>query len=137
MKSDFVTTEKFSIFPELELSDIPGGGGLALLIRHDYYSSDSDFGRHLLNCFLKQILSSDKQICSVFFIDSGVCLLSEDNASHELVLDILSRSREIFICIDSMKEYEIDSFSYPEAVELSAESLFAQLLISEKIITID
>ena len=79
-----------------------------VLIKHDYYSTDSDFGRHLLKTFLSRLGYSYYNSIVVYLIDKGTKLLDKTNPLYDNFLS-LSRKTEIIIADqDSIDVYGVN-----------------------------
>jgi len=64
---------------------------LRVLVKHDYYSSDNEHGRIILDSLLDGLKNDSSKISSLIIIDSAVKLLSETEISY-LLLQALTLS---------------------------------------------
>ena len=79
-----------------------------VLIKHDYYSTDSDFGRQLLNTYLNGLCNSYYTSIVVYLTDKGTKLLDKTNPLYDSLI-MLSRKTEIIIADqDSIEEYGVN-----------------------------
>ena len=80
-----------------------------VLIKHDYYSTDSDFGRHLLKTYLSGLSSSYYNSIVIYLVDKGTRLLDKTNPLYDSLLS-LSRKTEVIIADqDSIDEYGVNA----------------------------
>ena len=72
-----------------------------VLIKHDYYSSDSDYGRELLRSFLINICKSSYKSIVVYLMDKGTLLLDGSNPLYDDMRNLIDRSELIIVDKDS------------------------------------
>lgn len=108
-----------------------------VLIKHDYYSTDSDFGRHLLKTFLAGLCNSYNSSIVVYLVDKGTRLLDKTNPLYDDLLS-LSRKTEIIIADqDSIDEYGVNvsldsGISYQSSDSIAEDVIYlADLLVLE------
>ena len=65
-----------------------------VLIKHDFYSSDSDHGRELLAGFLASLSESSFSSVIVYLTDKGTRLLDGSNPLHESMLRLIESEDE-------------------------------------------
>lgn len=122
------TTPVIEVEPEaIELSH---SGSLTILIKHDYYSSDSAHGRELLGAFLSALLSRKADIDRIFLTDSGVRLLGEDNGLFNEYKELSSDVPVVTICLESLEEYGLAMTDLPANCETLDAREFAGAVIS-------
>ena len=138
MKSDFPNNPitDIKILPELEIEG--SDNSFSILFRHDYYSSDNDHGKRLLNDLLLSLQTCGKDIDRIMFIDSGVKLLSSDSLiDHDCLNSLINKALNSCVCADSLDYYEIDgSILPPKLIPVTSEEIFSSLLFSHNTITI-
>ena len=138
MKSDLPNNPitDISILPELEVGG--SDNSISILIRHDYYSSDNDHGKRLLNDLLLSLQTCGKDIDRIMFIDSGVKLLSSDSLiDHDCLNSLINKALNSCVCADSLDYYEIDVSILPtKLIAVTSEEIFSSLLFSHNTITI-
>ncbi|MCR5592294.1 MAG: hypothetical protein K6F79_00915 [Saccharofermentans sp.] len=78
---------------------------LSVLIKHDFYSSDNDNGRSILEKILDGLLLTSDSISRLIITDSAVKLIE----SSEVLNSLISTVRISLICKDSMEFYGIES----------------------------
>lgn len=66
-----------------------------VLIKHDYYSSDSVHGRELLGSFLQNLCESSYKNIIVYLLDKGTLLLDESNPLYDEMLRLVDRAEMI------------------------------------------
>ena len=106
------------------------GDGVTILIKHDYYSSDSDHGRDLLAAMIDSIKRNYK-IDQVLLIDTGVKIL--DNALLDMYL--LCNYYLTYVCKESLDTYGVAATSGVEVVDKSV--IFDILINSRTVLTIE
>ena len=125
----------FELDEELEMLGEPNGEQYTLLIKHDYYSTDSKLGRELFVHYIDAIIESTI-IDSVLLIDSGVKILNSDHFCHSALNKLLDSSMSECICdSESLTEYGIAPPLY--AKPLSSVAIFKRLLNRSNIIVIE
>ena len=94
-----------------------------VLIKHDFYSSDSEHGRKLLATFLSSLYESSYSHVIVYLIDQGVKLLDESNSLHDSMLCLLEKSEMTIAAVESMSFYDVTVSGNSKIVEQSARSI--------------
>ena len=79
-----------------------------VLIKHDFYSTDSDFGRKLLKTFLNSLCRSSYNSIVVYLIDKGTKLLDKTNPLYENLLNLSIKAELVIADRDSIDEYGVD-----------------------------
>ena len=89
---------------EFEIDTGEDDSQITVLIKHDYYSSDNEHGRTLLDSFLKTFKTEQFSLGSVILIDSGVKL-----AGSGLLSDVIEScsANTVYICTESLEYYGI------------------------------
>ncbi len=125
-----------SVLPELEVDG--SEHSISILIRHDYYSSDNDHGKRLLNDLLLSLQTCGKDIDRIMFIDTGVKLISSDSMiDHKCLYSLIDKALNSCICSDSLDYYGIDASILPtKLIAVTSEEIFSSLLFSHNTITI-
>ena len=93
-----------------------------VLIKHDYYSTDSDHGRDILSGFLTSLTDSSYSSIVIYLIDKGVKLLDEENPLYDKMLHLLEKSETAIAAEESFDEYNV---SYPVTQKISIESIMS------------
>ena len=95
-ESQFESFSDNTILEELQEKLDESNSSKYVLIKHDYYSSDSDHGRELLRSFLQKLCESSFKSIIVYLIDEGTLLLDESNPLHNDIQQLIDRSELIF-----------------------------------------
>ncbi len=93
-----------------------------VLIKHDYYSTDSDHGRELLAGFITNLADSSFNSIVVYLIDKGVKLLDEENPLFEKMLRLIEKSEAVIATEDSIEVYNV---VFSKTQKISVESLMS------------
>ena len=102
-KSDSTVLE---ILPQKEEND---SSAKTVLIKHDYYSSDSDHGRDLLRALLRALYKSQINKLVIYLIDSGTLLLDKENALFKTFQPLIAKSEMVIVADESLLFYGIDA----------------------------
>lgn len=94
-----------------------------VLIKHDFYSSDSEHGRKLLAAFLSSLCESSFDHVIVYLIDQGVKLLNDSNSLHEDMLRLIGKSEMTIAAAESLSFYDVTVPGNSKIVEQSARSI--------------
>lgn len=78
-----------------------------ILIKHDYYSTDSDHGRELLAGFITNLADSSFDSIVVYLIDKGVKLLDEENPLFDKMLRLIEKSEAVIATEESIEVYNV------------------------------
>ena len=120
---------------ELEMERSSESDRLTLLIKHDYYSSDTEHGRMLIKSFL-ETAADTQNIDKIILIDSGVKLLKEDNPCFAILNEIISHNMpHVLCCKESLVSYGISCPGFAEGA--SSGVLFLEMMESQRLITIE
>ena len=93
-----------------------------VLIKHDYYSTDSDHGREILSGFLTSLTDSSYSSIVIYLIDNGVKLLDEENPLYDKMLRLIEKSETVIAAEESFDEYNV---SFPVTQKISFESIMS------------
>lgn len=93
-----------------------------ILIKHDYYSTDSDHGRELLAGFITNLADSSFDSIVVYLIDKGVKLLDEENPLFDKMLRLIEKSEAVIATEDSIEVYNV---VFSKTQKISVESLMS------------
>ena len=114
--------------PAPEMTIIDENGTITVLIKHDYYSSDSDHGRELLRSFLINLCESSFKSIIVYLVDEGTQLLDDSNILYNDFNRLIDRADMIIVDKDS------PSFGYLSDPGNSKIILETPLSITEEIL---
>ncbi len=111
-------------------------GSVTVLIKHDYYSSDTTHGRDLLLSILNVMFDETNRMYRFIFVDSSVKLfLSDDTLVHKLST-ISSQGNSVLICSDSLEYFCIDSDSLGFAEIVSRDIIAFEIVNSNNTIVL-
>ena len=99
-----------------------------VLIKHDYYSSDSDHGRDLLADFIKSLCDASYNSIVVYLIDRGTKLLDENNPLFDNMLSLINKSELVVATKESMDFYGIKFEADNKVVLQSSRSVAEELI---------
>ena len=102
-----------------------------VLIKHDYYSTDSDHGRELLAGFITNLADSSFDSIVVYLIDKGVKLLDEENPLFDKMLRLIEKSEAVIATEESIEVYNV---VFSKTQKISVESF---MLVTEDITYLD
>lgn len=93
-----------------------------VLIKHDYYSTDSDHGRDILAGFISNLADSSFNSIVVYLIDKGVKLLDEENPLFDKMLRLIEKSETVIATEESIELYNV---IFSKTQKISVESLMS------------
>ena len=93
-----------------------------ILIKHDYYSTDSDHGRELLAGFITNLADSSFDSIVVYLIDKGVKLLDEENPLFDKMLRLIEKSEAVIATEESIEVYNV---VFSKTQKISVESFMS------------
>ena len=99
-----------------------------VLIKHDYYSTDSDHGRSLLQVFLSSLSNSPFTSIVVYLIDKGILLLDESNPLFDDMRLLLDKANVVIADQTSANEYGLPVLSDPK-ISFQPSSAIAEDII--------
>ena len=108
-----------------------------VLIKHDYYSTDSEFGKQLLRTFLNSLCSSSYNSIVVYLIDKGTKLLDKTNPLYENMLSLSKRSELVIADKDSIDEYSVDAGLDSEIAYQTSHSISEDLIYLADILVLE
>jgi|GEM_PF-3475327 len=114
------------LFPEPDFFEEESDRPKTVLVKHDYYSEDTEHGRQLLKAFLTIIANSETKTELIIFAGRGVRLL---DAEHDLARDTenaIKNSLMALVCEESAGQYGIQV--KPPLSEITAENMAEEIL---------
>lgn len=78
-----------------------------VLIKHDYYSSDSDHGREMLKSFFNALAHSEFKSLIIYLVDKGTLLLDNNNPLFDIFQTLISKSEIVIADDESITKYQI------------------------------
>ena len=99
-----------------------------VLIKHDYYSSDSDHGRDMLSCFLEELSKASFTTLIVYLVDKGTLLLDRSNPLYDKMQPLLGKAEMVVTENESLIFYGVEMESNPKTVIRSMRSIAEDLI---------
>lgn len=128
-KNETETEIGIEVFPEFLVNG--NDDHCDVIIKHDYYATDDDHGRSLLNSYLKAIAGKNQSI-AFYITGSGAKILDA------VFMDLNSgKDIRIFICSSSLKIYSPELPDGLSAVVLDDEEFFSELLMIRDAVIIE
>jgi hypothetical protein len=78
-----------------------------VLIKHDFYSSDSDHGRDMLKTIFNVLANSEFKNLIIYLVDKGTLLLDNSNPLSESFQTLISKSEMIIVDDESLTKYQV------------------------------
>ena len=122
--------------PAPEMTMLDENGTVTVLIKHDYYSSDTESGRSLLASFLDSLAECGSNISKVILIDSAVRLLEDESCSAKLA-KLFALSKYSYICDDSLAYFDIEYSSHDNIIVCCASDISMELIQTGHLITLE
>ena len=107
-----------------------------VLIKHDYYSTDSDHGRDILSNFLTSLINSSDSIV-IYLIDKGVKLLNSDNPLNGKMHRLIEKSESVIVSEDSIIQYDVNFSDDAKVVQESLLSITADIVFLDHLLTLE
>ena len=86
MKDNNINTDiDIELMTDYAIDVSESANGLCVLIKHDYYSTDNDNGRAMLDCFLNSLTVSSERIFLLIITGSAVKLLDTSDKLKALI----------------------------------------------------
>lgn len=114
-----------------------GSASKYVLIKHDYYSSDSEHGRNLLASFLASITESTYHSVIIYLVDTGVLLLDKSNPLYEQMKLLIKKAEMIIVDEDSAFFYEINDYTDTKISVQSFKSISEDILYSSDLLILE
>ena len=122
----------YELEEEYELSLDNNDSNISLLVKHDYYASDSEHGRELLSAFIRA-LSQTGRLDHIFLVDSGVKILDPGHFAYSSLMDAAgSKETCITVCSDSISYYGISLETVLDVVD--KDTFFSLLIYQQNLI---
>ncbi len=78
-----------------------------VLIKHDFYSSDSDHGRDMLKTIFNVLANSEFKNLIIYLVDKGTLLLDNSNPLSGSFQPLISKSEMIIVDDESLTKYQV------------------------------
>ena len=108
-----------------------------VLIKHDYYSSDSDHGRELLKSFLDVLTHSDFKNLIIYLTDKGTRLLDANNALYDAFSPLIAKSEMVIADDESITFYEVSCTTNSKLSIQSFNSIAEDIVFLQNILIIE
>ena len=108
-----------------------------VLIKHDYYSTDSDHGREILSNFLTGLINSSYDSIVIYLIDKGVKLLDRTDPLNGKMNRLIEKSESVIAAEDSICQYNVDLSNESKVVQESLSSITADLIFLDNILILE
>ena len=99
-----------------------------VLIKHDYYSSDSDHGRDMLKTVLNVLAHSELKSLIIYLVDKGTLLLDNNNPLFDIFQTLISKSEIVIADDESITKYQI-SCDLDSKISIQAFSSIAEDIV--------
>ena len=121
--------------PAPEMTIIDENGTITVLIKHDYYSSDTDHGRIILASILDSLAECGNNLSKIILIDTGVRLLN-DVSFAQRIEKLFSLSKNSYVCEESLTYYDIEYVSHANIFVCPASDISMEIIEAGRLITI-
>lgn len=108
-----------------------------VLIKHDYYSIDSEHGRKLLSTFLASLYHSSFNSVVIYLVDSGTKLMDESNPLNSDMLRLLEKAESIILASESVDTYEVNVVPDDKVTEQSFQSIAEDITYLSDLLTLE
>ncbi len=78
-----------------------------VLIKHDFYSSDSEHGRDMLKTIFNVLANSEYKNLIIYLVDKGTLLLDNSNPLSGSFQTLISKSEMIIVDDESLTKYQV------------------------------
>ena len=99
-----------------------------VLIKHDFYSSDSDHGRDMLKTIFNVLANSEFKNLIIYLVDKGTLLLDNSNPLSGSFQTLISKSEMIIVDDESLTKYQV-SCDLDSKISIQAFSSIAEDIV--------
>lgn len=99
-----------------------------VLIKHDYYSSDSDHGREMLKSVFKVLANSEFKNLIIYLVDKGTLLLDNNNPLFDSFQSLILKSEMVIADDESLTKYQV-SCDLDSKITIQAFSSIAEDIV--------
>ncbi|MBE7071642.1 MAG: hypothetical protein E7383_02675 [Ruminococcaceae bacterium] len=108
-----------------------------VLIKHDYYSSDSDHGREMLKSIFNALAHSEFKSLIIYLVDKGTLLLDNNNPLFDIFQMLISKSEIVIADDESITKYQI-SCDLDSKISIQAFSSIAEdIVFLQNVLTLE
>ena len=136
-KTQLKEDSRNTILEILPQKDDSNATSKTVLIKHDYYASDSEHGRELLKTLLRAL--NKPNICNlvIYLVDSGTLLLDKDNPLFDSFRPLIAKSEMIIAADESLTFYNIDSGIDPNILIQPFDSIAEDIILIPDIVILE
>lgn len=108
-----------------------------VLIKHDYYSTDSEHGREILSGFLTSLINSSYNSLVIYLIDKGVKLLDESDPLNNKMNRLIEKSESVIASEDSIILYNVNLSNASKIVQESLTSITSDIVYLDHLLILE
>ena len=108
-----------------------------VLIKHDYYSTDSEHGREILSGFLTSLINSSYNSIVIYLIDKGVKLLDESDPLNSKMNRLIEKSESVIASEDSIILYNVNLSNESKIVQESLTSITSDIVYLDHLLILE
>lgn len=108
-----------------------------VLIKHDYYSTDSEHGREILSGFLTSLINSSYNSIVIYLIDKGVKLLDESDPLNSKMNRLIEKSDSVIAAEDSIILYNVNLSNESKIVQESLTSITSDIVYLDHLLILE
>ena len=108
-----------------------------VLIKHDYYSTDSEHGREILSGFLTSLINSSYNSLVIYLIDKGVKLLDESDPLNNKMNRLIEKSESVIASEDSIILYNVNLSNVSKIVQESLTSITSDIVYLDHLLILE
>ena len=108
-----------------------------VLIKHDYYSTDSEHGREILSGFLTSLINSSYNSIVIYLIDKGVKLLDESDPLNNKMNRLIEKSESVIAAEDSIILYNVNLSNESKIVQESLTSITSDIVYLDHLLILE
>lgn len=108
-----------------------------VLIKHDYYSTDSKHGREILSGFLTSLINSSYNSIVIYLIDKGVKLLDESDPLYNKMNRLIEKSESVIAAEDSIILYNVNLSNESKIVQESLTSITSDIVYLDHLLILE
>ncbi len=128
-RNNYDIDTSLDLLTQLDISD--STDPIHILITHDYFSTDSNYGRSVLKKYIHALAISVEKDVSLILADKGVTLLEDDELLNDFML--LSDIKSICVSSSSIDEYGVNIPDSISCTPLTDSEFISELLDSRPI----
>lgn len=114
-----------------------GASSKTVIIKHDYYSSDTEHGRELLKAILRALNKSKISSLVIYLVDSGTLLIDKDNPLFDSFYPLIAKSEIIIAADESLCYYNVDPGIDPNILTQPIDSIAEDIILIPDLLIIE